>query len=150
LVAVERFDPTAPDVSAQLTRLRESDPEAIISWVSGSPAGVVARNFTQLGFDIPLIVSWANGGYTFAESTASFAPEELYVPIVKGLLADQLSADDPFVERGGEFAARFEEVYGEQADIGAMLSYDPVQIVAHALGAGDMLEERVAAIEGLT
>ena len=149
LVQVERFDPGAPDVTAQLTRLREADPEAVISWVSGGAAGVVARNFTQLGFDIPLVVSWANGGFAFAESTASFAPDELFVPVVKGVVYDQLDDSDPFVARGADFAQRFEEATGDRADIGAMLAHDPVQVVAHALENGCTIEERVEAIESI-
>ncbi len=150
LVGTERFEPSAPDVTPQLTRLKSDSPQAIIAWQTGAPAAVVAKDFTQLNLDMPLVVSWGNGSFSFAKATQSFAPKNLYVPVFKAMVYDQLPANDPFAASGKSIAEEWQKLYGTRPDIGLFLAYDPIKILLQALKeAGPDSSKMVKYIEGI-
>lgn len=147
LTRLERFDPKAADVTAQLSRLAQDEPEAVLATATGAPAAVVAKNYSQLGLSAPLILSWGAGSFSFAKSTESFAPENLYVPVARSLVGEG-------TENNGDldykFADEYQQEVGEKTDIGALLAYDPVLVVQEALSSGDTLDERIEAIESIS
>lgn len=131
------FDPLTPDVEPELTQLLTNKPGAVISWVSGTPAAAVAKSFTQLSTgNIPLIVSWANGSTKFAHSTASFQPTNLYAPVFKAILWNQLPSSDRYAALGKQLNAELMASSGQSLDEGGVLAYDPVQMVVRALRMG--------------
>lgn len=54
-------------MTIQLTKLRHKNLEVIIVWSSTPGAGIVARNYEALGFDIPMIQSTAASNLGFLE-----------------------------------------------------------------------------------
>lgn len=59
IVAVEDFDGAATDMTVQLTKIKPKKPGAVIVWSRPPGAGIIAKNFNQLGFDVPMIQSHA-------------------------------------------------------------------------------------------
>lgn len=145
------FDPTSPDVTPELSQLLSSHPQAIISWVSGTPAVAVAKDFTQLvTSNIPLIVSWANGSLTFARSTTSFNPTNLYAPVFKAILWQQMPSSDFYAKLGKQLNSQLETAIGQPLDEGGVLAYDPVQMVVRALKeGGTSLSAQVRTLESV-
>ena len=41
-------------MTAQLTKIKNSDAEAIVMWTAGSEAAIIAKNATDLGIDLPI------------------------------------------------------------------------------------------------
>jgi len=150
LVAQERFDPAAPDVTPQLTRIKAQEPQAILGWATGAPAGVVAKDFTQLGLTMPLILSWGNGSLAFAKQSASFAPKNVYVPVSKAIVYEQLPASDPMRATGEQLSKQWEAAYHTPLDLGSVLGLDPAMAIIEVLktpGAPDS-KKMLQALEG--
>ncbi len=149
LAGAVAFDPTNPDITPELANVLGSKPQALISWVSGLPANVVAKAFTQESTsNIPLIVSWANGSLKFAQSTASFNPKELFAPVFKAILWNKLPSTDPYAVMGKNANALIESSAHQPLDEGGVLAYDPVNMVVRALTEGGTnLSAEVNALE---
>jgi len=54
VVADESFNPGDTDMSAQLTKMKNSDAEAIVIWTAGSEAALIAKNAKDLAIDLPI------------------------------------------------------------------------------------------------
>lgn len=145
------FNPLTPDVGPELTQLLAKHPGSVISWVSGTPALAVAKSFTQLSSgNTPLIVSWANGSVKFAKATASFHPANLYAPVFKAILWNQLSSSDRYAALGKKLNAELIKSSGQSLDEGGVLAYDPVQMVVRALrGGGTNLSAEVKTLQNV-
>lgn len=149
LAGAVTFDPSNPDVTPEISQILSSKPQAVISWVSGGPANVVAKGFTQESTsNIPLIVSWANGSVKFAHSTSSFNPTDLYAPVFKAILWKQLPASDRYATLGRQANMLLESYAHQTLDEGGVLAYDPVKMVTLALAkGGTSLSAQVSALE---
>ena len=53
-VAKESFGPKDTDMTPQLTKIKNANPDAIICWTIGPAGAIVAKNKAQLGLTIPL------------------------------------------------------------------------------------------------
>jgi branched-chain amino acid transport system substrate-binding protein len=54
LVAEESFGPKDIDMTAQLTKIKAANPQAIVVWTIGPAGPIVAKNKAQVGLNIPL------------------------------------------------------------------------------------------------
>ncbi len=95
IVASEKFEATDTDMTAQLTRVRGTDAEALIVWSIPPSASAVTKNAFDLGLEIPIFHSHGVGNQTFIELATKEAAEGVILPIGKIVVADQLPDDDP-------------------------------------------------------
>ncbi len=79
-IASERFGIKDLDVTAQLAKLKASNPQGLVVGVSGAPNAVVAKNFNQMGFKIPYATGSGNISDTFLKLMAGNEPETLVIP----------------------------------------------------------------------
>ncbi|MDI6900346.1 MAG: ABC transporter substrate-binding protein [Anaerosomatales bacterium] len=132
IVADETFNPGDTDMTAQLTKIRGAEPDAVLMWNAGKEAAIVAQNMAQLGFDVPLVGSPGNGRVEFIDGAGDaaegfrFAAGKILVPEAYG---DDVEAYD--VATG--FIERFTERYDKAPDIFAGHAYDAIWVVADAL-----------------
>ncbi len=61
IVADERYGPKDSDMTAQLTKIKGTDAQAVINWSVGPPQVIVTKNWKQLGMKIPLYQSHGFG-----------------------------------------------------------------------------------------
>ena len=61
IVADERYGPKDSDMTAQLTKIKGTDAQALINWSVGPPQVMVTKNWNQLGMKIPLYQSHGFG-----------------------------------------------------------------------------------------
>ncbi len=94
IVADERFGPKDNDLSAQLTKIRGTAAQVVISWTIGPTQVLVAKNMRQLGMTTPLIQSHGFGNAKNIEM-AGEAAEGILLPAGKLLVADILAESDP-------------------------------------------------------
>jgi len=80
ITAKEHFNPTDVTVTAQITRVKASNAQALIAWTTGTPFGTVLRSASDDGLDVPILTT--NGNMTFAQMAqyAGFLPKELLFP----------------------------------------------------------------------
>ena len=54
IVADETLNPGDTDMTAQLTKIKNSDAQAIVMWTAGKEAAIIAKNAKDLGIDLPI------------------------------------------------------------------------------------------------
>ena len=94
VIADERFGDKDTDMSAQLTKIKGTDAQALISWGIGPAPIQIAKNRKQLGITIPLYNSHGVASPKFIAGAAG-AAEGTFLPAGKLIVIDQLAADDP-------------------------------------------------------
>jgi branched-chain amino acid transport system substrate-binding protein len=125
------------DLRAQLTKLKELNPQAIYAITYGREGGALLRQARELGFQVPFYGADVWGSPELQE-TAGDAAKGVKI-IVPKKLEGRLYSD---------FAASFRKKYGEEPDVYAAYAYDMAQIVVKAASTGkrgDDLRKLVAA-----
>lgn len=133
VVALERMNTNDVDVTPQLSRIRSAGPDVVVAWLTGKPAGVVVKNYAQLGLSYPLFLSHGNISYSFIGSIKSFQPNMLLMPSSKDVVWNDLPANDPQRARNEAFHKRYFERYKQHADFGPPVAYDAVMLVSEAM-----------------
>ena len=94
VVRSETFGGNDSDMTAQLTKIRKENPDAIVCWGTNPGPAVVAKNIEQLDIDIPLYQSHGVASPKFIE-LAGEAAEGILLPTGKILVAELLPESDP-------------------------------------------------------
>jgi branched-chain amino acid transport system substrate-binding protein len=152
LVAEERFETLATDLTPQLANLRAKGPEAIYSFTTGKPAALIARNMDQMGFKIPLGVSHGNATPGFLSIVEGISVKIL-VPTGKIMIAGELPDSDPCKPVIVEFNNRHLKKYGEAANYFSGLVRDAVALLAEGIKVGGndpkKINEAIENIKGI-
>lgn len=93
IVAKETFAATDTDMTAQLTRVKGANPDAIVVWAIPPAAAIVSKNAAQLGIKQPVFQSHGIGNKTFIDLAGSAANGVVF-PVGKLLVADELPDTD--------------------------------------------------------
>jgi branched-chain amino acid transport system substrate-binding protein len=134
MVADERFSTGDTDMSAQLTRVAQTDADAILVWAIPPEAAVVTRNYAELGIDIPMYQSHGVGNRAYIEVSGG-AAEGIRFPAGKLLVADDLPDDDPQKEVLTQYAADYEAEFGDTPSTFGGHGWDGIMMAVEALGA---------------
>jgi len=150
IVADERYGPKDSDMTAQLTKIKGTDAQALVNWSIGPPQVIVTKNWQQLGMKIPLYQSHGFGSKRNIE-LAGGAAEGVLCPLGHVMVAEKVKADHPqkavIVKYKTEYEKRFKtDVSGFDG-----YAYDALYLLADALKAvgpnkakiRDFLESRV-------
>ncbi len=94
IVQSESFGAKDTDMTAQLTKIRKTEPQAIVCWGTNPGPAVVSKNVKQLDLQIPLYQSHGVASPKFIE-LAGTAAEGVMLPTGKILVAGLLPDEDP-------------------------------------------------------
>ncbi|MDM5247951.1 ABC transporter substrate-binding protein [Lysinibacillus sp. G4S2] len=141
IIAHEEFDATATDMTIQLTKVRKKDPEAIIVWSRTPGAGIIARNFKAMNFDIPMIQSTAAANQGFLEQVKD-NNENIMVVGSKLSVIDQLPDSDQ-KEMLKAFSDAYKKEFNSEPDLFAAHLLDGVNVVVKAIKAGNVTSEDI-------
>jgi len=113
IVADERFGPQDTDLSAQMTKIRSTQPQAIVNWSIGPTQVLAIKSWRDLAMDsIPLYQSHGFGNLKNLE-LAGKAAEGVLLPLARVNVGDLLAADQPqkkvIMEYTKAYEARFKE-----------------------------------------
>ncbi|HXG15660.1 MAG TPA: ABC transporter substrate-binding protein, partial [Calidithermus sp.] len=131
IVANEKFGQKDVDMTAQLTRVKAADPQAVVIWSIPPSASIATRNYRDLGLKAPLFHSHGVGNRRFIE-LAGPAANGVIFPAGKLLVAEQLPDDDGQKPVLLAYARDFEARYGPRNTFGGH-AWDAVQLVVRAL-----------------
>lgn len=135
-VAKESFGNSDTDMTAQLTKIRDADPQAIVVWTIGPAGAIVAKNKAQLGIKLPLFQCHGQPDPKYIE-LAGKASEGDRMPATKLMVAAQLPDSDPQKKVIQEFIHLYTDVYhyDRQFPINTHSGYawDAISIVANAM-----------------
>jgi len=134
--AKESFGPSDTDMTAQLTKIKNSAPQAIVTWTIGPAGSIVAKNKLQLGIPIPLFQCHGLPDPKYIE-LAGKASEGDRMPATKLMVADALPASDPQVKVITEFIRLYRDVYKHDKEFPinthSGYAWDAITIVANAM-----------------
>ena len=135
-VAKESFGPSDTDMTAQLTKIKNAAPQAIVVWTIGPVGSIVAKNKAQLGIAIPLFQCHGLPDPKYIELAGS-ASEGDRMPATKLMVVDSLPDSDPQKKVIREFVQLYTDVYkyDKEFPINTHSGYawDGITIVANAM-----------------
>jgi branched-chain amino acid transport system substrate-binding protein len=150
VVKSETFGAKDTDMTAQLTKIRQEKPQAIVCWGTNPGPAVLAKNIEQLGLDMPLYQSHGVASPKFIELAGS-AAEGIMLPTGKILVADLLPDSDPQKKVLTAYIKDYETKYNKSVSGFGGYAYDGVMILAEALKGSNGDKEKIRkAIENLT
>ncbi len=132
MVAAESFHRKDVDMTTQLVKVKDKNPDAIIAWTIGPAGGIIAKNKKRLGMKQPLFECHGQCDPIFLK-VAGDAAEGVLMPATKIYVADQLPDSDPQKKKILHFVKIFKEKYGYYP--GTMVAYgvDAAYLVLEAL-----------------
>jgi len=131
IVSEQTFNPGDTDMSAQLTKIKNSDAEAIVIWTAGKEASTIVKNAKDLGIDLPLYGSHGNARLEFIEG-AGDAAEGFRFAAGKILVPETYGQGTPEYEVATGFTERYEAQFGEPPSTFAGHAYDALYIIVEA------------------
>jgi branched-chain amino acid transport system substrate-binding protein len=152
IVADEAFNPGDTDMTAQITKIKNSDAEAIVMWTAGAEAAIIAKNAKDLGVDLPVYGSHGIARREFIDGAAD-AANGVKFAAGKILIPEAYGEDTEAFDVATAFIDEYTQAYGEAPNTFAGHAYDALYLVVNAaesLG-GDVTPEGLRdAIEGTT
>jgi len=141
-VIYEAFAPTDTDLTPQLTRIKNSDAQAVLCWTV-TPAGVIFnKQATQLGLtDRTLIHSYGFVSQKYMELASDTAQNVLLVS-VKFPVGNDLPDSDPQKAIIQSLTKKFEEKYHRKPNQYVAQTYDAIMLAHKALTNGQGEREK--------
>ena len=135
IVITEKFDPKDTNMVPQLTKIKTARADAIILYGTTAPAAVVAKNYHQLGLEIPVLASHGIPNPEFVKLAAKSLEGKPWVFFsVKSMVADKLPANDPWRMKVYDPVAKaIKEKYGKAYSPFHGNGHDAIHVVINAL-----------------
>ncbi|MDG4551267.1 MAG: ABC transporter substrate-binding protein [Candidatus Contendobacter sp.] len=131
IVADESYGNKDTDMTAQLTKIRATDAQAIINFGLGQAPAIVTKNIKQLGITLPLYQSHGVASKTFID-LAGEAAEGARLPAAALVVAEQLPDADPQKPVLMAYKNKYEAKYGPVSTFGGH-AYDGLMIAVAAI-----------------
>jgi len=131
VVVAKTFNPGDTDMTAQLTKIKNSDAEAILMWTAGSEAATIAKNAKDLGIDLPIYGSHGIARKEFITG-AGDAAEGVKFAAGKILLPEAYGTDSEAYKVATDFVDRYTTAYGEAPSTFAGHAYDALYLIVEA------------------
>ena len=135
IISDETYGPKDTDMTAQLTKIRGSDAQAIICWGTNPGPAVVARNVKQLGIKLPLYMSHGVSSKKFIE-LAGDAAEGIILPSGRVIVANQLPEIDPQKKALLNYVNNYKKHYKVEGDHFGGHAYDAIMLIKGAMERG--------------
>jgi branched-chain amino acid transport system substrate-binding protein len=135
IITNETYGPKDTDMTAQVTKIRGSQAQALICWGTNPGPAVVARNVKQLGLAIPLYMSHGVSSKKFIE-LAGEAAEGITLPSGRVLVAGLLQNSDPQKKALLTFVKAYQKRYKTQGDHFGGHAWDAVMLLKGAIERG--------------
>ena len=135
IIGRESFGTRDTDMTAQLTKVKNAGPQAIIAWTIGPAGSIIAKNKAQLGIDLPLFQCHGLPDPKYVE-LAGKASEGDRMPATKLMVVDELPDNDPQKPVIQEFVKLYKEKgYDQKFPINTHSGYawDAIMMVADAI-----------------
>lgn len=134
IVGAERLNINDKDVTAQMTVLRGTNPDAVFSSLSGAAVAVVCKSYVRLGMKQPLVFSTGAVTINYPELLKGITPETLIFPTYKVLLGPEaLPESDASAKPLAAYFKEYQALYGKRPDSTGGSGYDAAGIAFLAL-----------------
>jgi branched-chain amino acid transport system substrate-binding protein len=135
IAADERYGPQDTDLSAQMTKIRSTQPQAIVNWSIGPTQILAVKTWRDLGMDsIPLFQSHGFGSLKNLE-LAGKAAEGVLLPLARVNVGALLPDSQPQKKGIMAYTKAYEERYKEPVSSFGGHAWDSMQLAIAALKA---------------
>lgn len=151
LAVDDTYGPKDTDMTAQLTKIRGSEAQAIICWGTNPGPAIIAKNVKQLGITLPLYMSHGVSSKKFIE-LAGDASEGIILPSGRVIVADVLPATDAQKKSLLAYVQGYKQKFGIEGDHFGGHAWDAVMLLKKAIEQGGTtpatLREQLEKISG--
>jgi branched-chain amino acid transport system substrate-binding protein len=150
IVIDETYDKAATDLTAEVTKLKAANVQALLNWSIEPAQSIVIKNARQIGLKVPIFQShgFANIGYV---KGAGAAAEGVIFPASAIIVAESLPAKHPQKKILVDYKKAYEAKYKEDASAFGAYAYDAFGLLVKGIQAGGLDRDKVRdAIESTT
>lgn len=136
VVADELYGPKDTDMTAQLTKIKASQAQAVINWSIGPPQVIVTKNWNDLGMrgKIPLIQSHGFGSKSNIK-LAGPAAEGVLAPLGRVVFAEKVDAKNPQKQVVARYKGEYEKRFQSEVSTFGGHGYDALMMTVDAMKA---------------
>jgi branched-chain amino acid transport system substrate-binding protein len=132
LAANEVYDAKASDLTAEVTKIKAANVQAIINWSVVPAQAIVIKNARQIGITVPIFQSHGFGNIKYVQA-AGAAAEGVLFPAGRLLVADVLPKSNPQKALLVNYSKDYESKYKEQPSTFGGHAYDAYTILLKAI-----------------
>lgn len=132
IAANEVYDKAASDLTAEVTKIKAADVQAIVNWSIEPAQSIVIKNARQIGLKIPIFQSHGFGNIKYVQA-AGAAAEGVLFPAGRLLVAESLPKKHPQKDLLVKYKKDYESRYKEEASTFGGHAYDAYIILAKAI-----------------
>lgn len=132
IVADEVYAPNDTDMTAQLTKIKGTDAQAILSYGTNPGPAVVSRNRVQLAIKTPMYQSHGVASRKFIELAGDGA-EGLLLPASRLTVAAQLPDSDPQKRVVMKYIEEYQSRFNEEATFYGGIAWDAFMLIFQAI-----------------
>jgi branched-chain amino acid transport system substrate-binding protein len=149
IIANEVYDKAATDLTAEVTKIKAADVQAIVNWSIEPAQSIVIKNARQIGMTVPIFQSHGFGNINYVKA-AGAAAEGVIFPAGRLLVADVLSDKNPQKKLLESYKKDYEAKYKEDVSTFGGHAYDAMLILERGIKEGGTDREKVrTAIENI-
>ncbi len=140
IVADEVYGPKDTDMTAQLTKIKGTEAQAIICWGTNPGPAVIARNRVQLGIKTPLYMSHGVASRKFIELAGPANAEGILLPAGRLAVEDQVAKDHPQKKLLAGYIKEYEAKFKQPVSTFGGYAWDGIHLIAQAIRNGKSAE----------
>ncbi|MGE5173871.1 MAG: ABC transporter substrate-binding protein [Betaproteobacteria bacterium] len=142
----EVYDKAATDLTAEVTKVKSANVQAIVNWSIEPAQAIVIKNARQIGMTIPIFQSHGFGNIKYVKA-AGAAADGVIFPAGRLLAVETLSDKNPQKKVLESYKQEYEAKYKEDVSTFGGHAYDAMKILEQAIkAAGAVDREKVRAI----
>ncbi len=136
----EVYDKAATDLTAEVTKVKAANVQAIVNWSIEPAQSIVIKNARQIGMTIPIFQSHGFGNIKYVQA-AGAAAEGVIFPAGRLLVADTLSDKNPQKKVLESYKKEYEAKYKEDVSTFGGHAYDAMKILEQAIKAAGVVDK---------
>ncbi len=149
IAASEVYDKAATDLTAEVTKLKVSNVQAILNWSIEPAQAIVIKNARQIGMKVPIFQSHGFANVQYAKA-AGAAAEGVMFPASRIVVAESLAPSDRQKPVVASYKQGYESRYKEDVSTFGGHAYDALGILVRAVKEAGLDREKVrAAVENM-
>jgi branched-chain amino acid transport system substrate-binding protein len=138
------YDKAATDLTAEVTKLRAANVDAILNWSIEPAQSIVIKNARQVGLKVPIFQSHGFANIQYAKA-AGAAAEGVMFPASRIIVADALPAKHPQKAVVTAYKKAYEARYKDEVSTFGGHAYDSLMLLVGAVKQAGLDREKVRA-----
>jgi branched-chain amino acid transport system substrate-binding protein len=149
IAASEVYDKAATDLTAEVTKLKAANVDALLNWSIEPAQAIVIKNARQIGMTVPIFQSHGFANVQYARA-AGAAAEGVMFPASRIVVAESLAANDPLRPVVVSYKTGYEARYKEDVSTFGGHAHDALGILVRAVKEAGLDREKVrSAVENM-